>query len=117
MGLATTHDCFCGPYSAFNRWRLAVLRAAGFAYVTDDGYRDGSALAAVAALERDGSALAVLLGHSDCDGQIDAAVACDVADELERVAPRLQRDDRDVADRWIDGLRAAWAAGEAVVFS
>ena len=30
MGLDTSHDCWHGPYSAFNRWRTAIAKLAGF---------------------------------------------------------------------------------------
>ena len=29
MGLDTSHDCWHGAYSAFNRWRCAIAKAAG----------------------------------------------------------------------------------------
>ncbi len=38
MGLDTTHDCWHGPYSAFNRWRQAVAKAAGIPLYLMDGF-------------------------------------------------------------------------------
>lgn len=67
--------------------------------------------------------LHVLLNHSDADGAIAAADCGPVADRLEALLPRLDGDGggslgdyRAAAERFIRGLRAAAAVGEAVEF-
>lgn len=38
MGLDTSHDCWHGAYSAFNRWREAVAKAAGIPLQLMEGF-------------------------------------------------------------------------------
>lgn len=68
--------------------------------------------------------LHVLLDHSDCDGEIAAEYCAPLADRLEILLP-LVADNvpaghiaswRDKTQTFIDGLREAAAAGEAVGF-
>ncbi len=40
MGLDTSHDCWHGPYSAFNRWRHAVAKAALVPLDLMEGFHD-----------------------------------------------------------------------------
>jgi len=115
MGLFTTHGCFHASYTDFHELRSAIAEAAGWdeldKYV---GYRGTTPYP--------DDVLTVLLGHSDCDGEITAADAGPLADRLEALLPQL--DDRD-GDEWspraqtrqfIDGLTLASAAGEPVRF-
>lgn len=69
--------------------------------------------------------LVALLDHSDCDGEIDAADCEPLARRLEELLPLLAELEDDPGhvgnwvaktQRFIDGLRAAAAAGEAVDF-
>lgn len=68
--------------------------------------------------------LSKLLHHSDCDGEIAAGDCAPIANRLEELLPLLpQADDhghignwRDKTSQFIDGLRAAAVAGEAVEF-
>jgi len=68
--------------------------------------------------------LHVLLWHSDCDGSIAAADCGPIADRLTELLPLLPVGDagghignwRDKTKTFIDGLRAAAAAGEDVEF-
>jgi hypothetical protein len=68
--------------------------------------------------------LHVLLNHSDCDGEIAASDCGPVADRLTELLPLLPEGDggghigswREKTQTFIDGLRKAAAAGEAVEF-
>lgn len=70
------------------------------------------------------SPLQELLYHSDCDGEIPAELCAPIADALEELLPKLPKGEdwshignwRDKTQQFIDGLRAASAAGEAVDF-
>lgn len=68
--------------------------------------------------------LVKLLNHSDCDGSIAASDCGPIADRLEEILPLLPAGDagghigfwRDKTADFINGLRAAAAAGEDVEF-
>lgn len=91
MGLDTSHEAFHGAYSAFNRLRQAVAKAAGGSfpphsdpakfprddmwYWTDDNHGPG---------------LYEFMTHSDCDGEISPEMCNAVADELEALLPKMQ---------------------------
>jgi hypothetical protein len=68
------------------------------------------------------SPLHILLSHSDCDGEIKATDCAPIADALEALLPRLDGEgggyvgDFKRTQTFIDGLRAAAAAGEDVEF-
>lgn len=68
-------------------------------------------------------ALQVLLSHSDCEGDIPAEVCGPVAEELEKLLPLIDGDGgghiglfREKTQTFIDGLKSAAKAGEAVEF-
>lgn len=121
MGLDTTHDCWHGPYSQFNRWRehLHVL-------ITNDplGLDGWDAVCRGKApnpYEDQSVPINVLMMHSDCDGEIAAEMCGPIADALEALLPKMpERGIYDIAHpatlRFIAGLRRAAAAGEAVEF-
>lgn len=135
MGLETSHGCWSGSYSAFMRWRREIARAAGFPPLDlMDGFYKSSTQAftadeAAAALPIKWDAFASdplvkLLTHSDCQGEIAAEDCGAIADRLEGLLPLLvAEEDRghtgnwhDKTSRFIEGLREAAAAGEAVQF-
>lgn len=134
MGLDTTYGCWHGPYSAFNRWRTEVARAAGMPIVRRDDedrreypalwgepeWAGGEHAVAVAQGEWDElpeDPLLVLLLHSDCDGIIPVEALLPLAERLEEIAPQMNEDyDRDATARFAQGLRAAAAAGKPVEF-
>lgn len=68
--------------------------------------------------------LTVLLNHSDCDGTIPASHCGPLADRLAGLIDKLPDDDggghignwREKTQQFVDGLRAAAAAGEDVEF-
>lgn len=132
MGLDTTHDCWHGSYSAFNRWRNAIAEAAGYALVPGDhGQNIDLRWDDFARKNYDGDwdetpigILLVLIVHSDCDGVIHPEHAGPLADRIEGLLPLLPPDSnvfrgpfhREGARKFIDGLRSAVAAGENVEF-
>lgn len=133
MGLDTTHDCWHGPYSQFMRWRqwinhFVMEERAG---AGDEEARKISHMGAtVQAIEKawnDGHyedqavPINVLMAHSDCDGDIPAAVCGPLADELERLLKHMPErgiydEQRPATERFIRGLRRAAAANEDVEF-
>ena len=113
MGLDCSHDAFHGAYSAFNRLRQEVCRAAGGEYNIESN-----------------PGLFEFLNHSDCDGEISPEMCKLVADELEELMPKfkeslppsgghiaLQEGYVNVLRKFIEGCRAAYAAGEPLIFS
>lgn len=133
MGLDTTHDCWHGPYSQFMRWRqwLNLFVMIKRAEQGDEAARKISHMGAtVEALEKawmDGHyedqsvPINVLMGHSDCDGEIAAEVCGPLADALEELLDQMPErgiydEKRPATERFIRGLRRAAAAGENVEF-
>lgn len=132
MGLDTSHDCWHGPYSMFMRWREKLNL-----YVMMDREKTDSAAgrirnmgctreALVAAWEEgqyddQTVPINVLMGHSDCEGEIPADMCGPLADALEALLVRMPESDlydtaRPATLRFIAGLRRAAAAGEPVEF-
>lgn len=124
MGLDTTHDCWHGGYYSFMAWRKKLAEVAGWGDLEKyDGYYGDREYPAP---ETD--ALTVLMNHSDCDGEIAAEWCGPLADRLAELLPLLPEEDagvsghlarrgwRGTTQKFIDGLRAAAAAGEPVEF-
>lgn len=133
MGLDTTHDCWHGPYSQFMRWRQWINHFvmedrgnAGDEAAKQIGYKGATA----EALEKawaDGHyddqtmPINVLMAHSDCDGEIAAETCGPLADALEALLHHMPErgiydEQRPATMRFINGLRRAAAANEAVRF-
>lgn len=131
MGLDTTHGCWHGAYSGFNRFRTAVAVAAKehFGYEPDysahphraflgwwdySGVPDGHPY---------GDVLDVFFIHSDCDGYIFPTESGPLADKLDALVGYLADDDqpgylppRERLRQFIAGLRAAANEWEVVGF-
>lgn len=130
MGLDVSHDAWTGAYSAFNRFRQAVCGALGGSFPPheEEGLDPDSWYWGNEAQPEEWPGLKVFLAHSDCDGEISPEDAAKIADEMERLLPKIealpiggghiQRDGgiRKVTIRFIDGCRAAAAAGEPLIF-
>ena len=120
MGLDTSHDCWHGAYSAFNRWRTALCEVAGYGALEERaGYVTGGKP------WPKGDVLVELLMHSDCDGSLAADICAPLADRLESLLPALEiKGDggghlggyAEKTRTFIEGLRAAAEAGEPVEF-
>lgn len=64
MGLDTTHDCWHGPYSLFNRFRFSLAFQIGINLNDYKGYNENGTKD-LESIEHD---LMPLFNHSDCDG-------------------------------------------------
>lgn len=131
MGLDVSHNCWSGPYSAFNRWRDKLAEVAGYKFVhSNDGFPHD-----VVDLQWDSyqtknyygdwdtepdDALIYLIVHSDCEGVIHPEHAGPLADRLTKLLPYLSDTHLNsylaLTRRFIRGLRLAAAAGQDVVF-
>lgn len=130
MGLDVSHDAWRGAYSAFGRWRTGIARALGWPflgdyYVVPDGgpqVTDETCEGIWSTEPED--AIYYLMNHSDCDGYIEPEHAGKLADRLTEILPLLPNGDggghlgdwREKTQRFIDGCRAAAAAGERLEF-
>lgn len=121
MGLDTTHDCWHGAYSAFNRWRTALCEVAGYG---DLSQRDGFG-GEIPWPTTESDVLIELLYHSDCDGDLKWEICGDLADRLEQLLPALEKKGdggghvgyyAEKTRRFIAGLRLAHEARENVEF-
>jgi hypothetical protein len=117
MGLDASHDCWHGPYSAFNDWRTALCAVAGYG---DLRSREG--FGGVLSWPED-DVLVALLKHSDCDGDLSWKICNKLADRLEELLPAMQRKDvhgfpfyGNSTQEFIDGLHEAHAKRENVEF-
>lgn len=110
MGLDTTHGCFRGSYSGFQRLRKSIARACGGAYGPFDEEYDATFLAAI---RKEGNipdhskwyyetkvvpveyreGMDIFLCHSDCDGKIVPEDAVKIAVFLRWVAPLVEATD------------------------
>lgn len=131
MGLDTSHDCWHGPYGAFQLWRQELARAAGYQVVNErrglgepyyelpwDQFEDKNYQGEWDSIPGD-DPLMFLLVHSDCDGVIRPEHGIHLAGRMEQLLPLLDDDVyrvREHTERFIDGLRKAAAAGEDVDF-
>ena len=116
MGLDTTHDCWHGPYSMFMRWRKALHRytAPNSLHALEEAWESGD-------YADQSEPINVLMGHSDCDGEIPAEMCGPLADALQTVVERMPQrgiydEARPAAERFIAGLRWAAKDGDAVEF-
>ena len=137
MGLDTSHDCWHAPYSAFYRFRQALLRAAGLPLGPGKPWdsEDGEGLGEIdwerapkngvdgewgdeKPYLKDGThdPILFLVAHSDCDGVIHPQQGLLIAKRLEELLPTLESDWHRAAQRWIDGLTLAADRGEDVDF-
>lgn len=140
MGLDTSHDCWHGAYSAFNRWRDKLAEVAGFEFgrsaqderplaLIDWGHITMNNIAGEwgsMPCRPDGTPepLILLLAHSDCDGVLLSRFCAPLADRLAELLPLLPEEaDGGHIGAWaaktqqfIDGLREAATAGEDVDF-
>ena len=136
MGLDTTHDCWHGAYSAFNRWRNKLAEVAGYSiakvkdeygitwdeiqvdwgHLQDRLYGDWD--------ETPKDPLLVLIAHSDCEGKIKPKQAKALATRLRELLPLLPDGDggghigdwKEKTQKFIDGLELATKNRQIVRF-
>ena len=65
MGLDTTHNCWHGPYSSFNRFRESLAEQIGISLDDYIGYDNPNATKELRSIKHN---IRPLLNHSDCDG-------------------------------------------------
>lgn len=149
MGLDCSHDAFHGAYSAFNRLRQFVCAATGGSFpphwmhdANGDFLKDERGQIRIRAdieadyflcgdgFEREEwPGLYEFLTHSDCDGEISPEMCVKVADDLERLLPKMEAVKweshghiaarggfLEVVRKFIAGCRAAAATGEPLDF-
>lgn len=114
MGLDVSHDAWSGAYSRFNRFRVAVGKAAGVDYpegIGDDiisfpiDYKDTN------------PGLYEFFCHSDCDGEISPDLCRQLANEMEAILPLIRGEDfPERAVQFILGCRDAAEANEPLEF-
>lgn len=122
MGLGTTHDCWYGAYSAFDRWRTLLTAAVGPQWAINwDAITEANLQGDWDHLPED--PLVVLIAHSDCDGRIVAEACLPLAIRLEQLAESLPTEGaghlinpRVQTLQFAAGLRQAAASGEDVEF-
>jgi hypothetical protein len=116
MGLDTTHNCWHGAYSAFNRWRDKLAEVAGYTFHESVGSHDpiGSVIIDIdwgniektigtdlngewpaIPVRPDGTPdpLIILLAHSDCEGELQTEFLEPLADRIEELIPHLGEED------------------------
>lgn len=142
MGLDTSHDAWHGAYSSFGGWRREVAIAAGLiqknetlfpkAYYDPDEMRDSpldwdklnkQTDCMGVWYEEPEDPIFYLINHSDCEGVIQFQHLLPLADRLEKLVPLVDNQDFHFTDwqesktqRFVDGLRAAYDAGEDLDF-
>ena len=127
MGLDTSHNCWHGPYSAFNRFRHAIAEAAGIPLDSMEGYEpmfptpEEKNKEAIPWDQYENDPICILLNHSDCEGEIESKDCLALAVRLEEIAPKLIQGGlfdnyQLMALRFAKGLRDAAEAGEDIDF-
>lgn len=142
MGLDTTHGAFHGAYSAFNRFRQAVAKAAGCSYPPHDkivylGFGeeqevmenpDNGFWHAPTGWNEKNPGLTVFFTSNDCEGEFSPEVCKQMADELEVLLPEIAKQgsggghiERDggyveVTKRYIAGCQLAYENNETMEY-
>lgn len=141
MGLDTSHDAWHGAYSAFGNWRHEIAVAAGiiqkdeslfpradFTREPKESPLDWDKLDAMTDCygvwhTEPEDPIWYLLNHSDCEGVIQHKHLLPLADRLQELVPLVDTQDWQYTEwqesrtqRFVDGLRAAYEAGEDLDF-
>lgn len=139
MGLAISHNAFCGAYSAFNRFRKVIAAATGGSFPPHESSADwcGSSIDEGDWLRwyfgpgfdrSTHPGLFEFFAHSDCDGEISPHFCRLLASEMESLLPSIDSQGPGeghilsnggyggVARKFIAGCRAAAEEGEPLKF-
>lgn len=81
MGLDTTHNCWHGPYSSFNRFRYSLGKQIGINLDEYIGYGE-IGTKDIASINHD---LVPLFDHSDCDGELTVEESKQIVNGLNSV--------------------------------
>jgi hypothetical protein len=130
MGLDTTHDAFHGAYSAFQRFRRAVARAANVSYPPHaDANLDPNTWYwnHGTGNKEKYPGLTAFFTSDDCQGSFTPATCLQMADEIEALLPKIREQENvdenwghiareggmaSVAEKYIAGCRLAASLGE-----
>lgn len=120
MGLDISHDAWHGAYSSFMRWREKIAEVAGLPPLQNmEGFGGPIKWESL-----EPSPLHELLHHSDCDGEISWKSCGAIADELEKLLPKLNGDGgghigsyKEKTEQFIKGLRKAHKKKQELVFA
>lgn len=88
MGLDTSHGCWNGPYTSFNRFRHALAEQIGIDLDDYIGY-GGNGFKELSSIDHD---LRPLFDHSDCDGTIEPHDALMIVDGLNSILDKFKKD-------------------------
>lgn len=133
MGLDCSHEAWHGAYSAFDRWRNKIAEVGGYALEKGEYGIEYPALNWDIYTEKNlwgdwkkqpADPLLVLIVHYDSEGVIHPAQAEPLARRLEELIDKLPEekdpghigDWREKTQKFIDGLRRAYEAGEDLEF-
>lgn len=141
MGLDTSHDAWHGAYGGFAQWRHEIAVALGLIekdqslfpkqwYQEDDVRESPLNWEKLNAMtdcmgnwtEQPEDPIWYLLNHSDCDGVIKHEHLLPLADRLQELVPVIDKEEyitdwrRNRTQQFVDGLRAAYEAGEDLDF-
>lgn len=92
MGLGTTHNCWHGAYSSFNRFRHSLASQIGINLDEYIGYGE-KGTKELYSIEH---GIQPLLNHSDCDGELNNLEALSIAKGLDNILENF--DDKIPAD-------------------
>lgn len=81
MGLDTSHNCWHGPYSSFNRFRYSLAKQIGIDLDEYIGYKE-KGTKELTSIEHD---IQPLLNHSDCDGILTVEEADQIINGLNNI--------------------------------
>ena len=131
MGLNCSHGAFSGAYSAFNRFRQAVAKAANGSFPPHDieGLDDNLWYWGDGYSKETHPGLYIFFSHSDCDGEISPEDCVKIANELEELLLELEKMGigmghiarqggyAAVCRKFIDGCRLATKRKECLEFA
>lgn len=118
MGLDTTHNCWHGAYSSFNRFRYSLGKQIGINLDDYIGYGDNGTLD-LNNLQHD---LMPLFNHSDCDGALSVEESKKIANGLNQVLGNfndkldMDYDFKEKVTQFRDGCLDAISKNEIVKF-
>ena len=101
MGLDTSHNCWHGPYSSFNRFRKSLAEQIGINLDEYIGYGKENATKQLNSIKHD---LKPLFNHSDCDGRLTV-----------KKCEKIVRGLNSVLENFNDKIEADWGFKEKII--
>jgi len=90
MGLDTSHNCWHGPYSTFNRFRYSLGYQIGIDLDDYSGYNEKG----IKDLSKINHALMPLFNHSDCEGRLTVKESKSIVKGLNEVLENFIENDK-----------------------